>query len=326
MPIQVIKTQSTMALLLVLSALSGATIAQSYPAKAIRLVIPFAPGGGADILARIVGPKWSEILGQSVVIDNRPGGGGSIALESVMRSAPDGYTVLMGFPGLATYAILFDKPNFDPTKDFVPVSLLGTVPNLVVVNPSVPARTVAQLIALARAQPGRLNYASPGRGSGLHLAAELFKAMAKIDVTHVAYKVGALAVTDLVGGHVDMMIDVLPSSMPYVQAGKLRALGIADNRRSPLLPDVPTVTESGLPGYQVITWNGILAPAATHADIVSRLNASAMQALNTPEMKQRFTSIGTDPAPGSPEAFAAFIREEVSKWSNVIKSANITLN
>ena len=306
-------------------ALHGGAVAQAYPAKVIRFVVPFAAGGGSDILARTVGPKWGEVLGQSVVIDNRPGGGGSIAVEYVSRATPDGYTLLMGFPGLATYASLYGKPNFDPTKDLAPVGLLGTVPDVVVVHPSVPAQTVAQLVALARAHPGRLNYASPGKGSGLHLAAELFKAVAKIDVAHIAYKGGGPAVVDLIGGHVDMMIDVLPSSMPYIQAGKLRALGIADSKRSPLLPDVPTVRESGLPGYQAITWNGILAPGGTPRDIIAKLNAAITNVLNTPEMKQRFAAIATDPAPGSPEQFSVFIRDETNKWSDVIRSAGVTL-
>ena len=319
------KVMSAIVMLVASLALDGTARAQAYPAKAIRFVVPFAAGGGSDILARTVAPKWGEVLGQSVVIDNRPGGGGGIAVEYVAHAAPDGYTLLMGFPGLATYASLYAKPNFDPIKDLAPVSLLGTVPDVVVVHPSVPAQTVAQFVALARARPGRLNYASPGKGSGLHLAAELFKAVAKIEVAHIAYKGGAPAVIDLVGGHVDMMIDVLPSSMPYIQAGKLRALGIADSKRSPLLPSVPTVAESGLPGYQAITWNGILAPGGTPRDIIVKLNAAVTNVLNTPEMKQRFAAIATDPAPGSPDQFSAFIREETSKWSDVIRNAGITL-
>jgi tripartite-type tricarboxylate transporter receptor subunit TctC len=313
-------------LLICASALAPLAAAQGYPAKPVRIVVGFAAGGGADILARTIGPRLGEALGQPIVIDNRPGASGSIGVELVVKSAPDGYTLLMGFPGLATYPSLYTKLPYDPEKDLAPVSLVGTVPNLLVLHPSVPVNSVKQLIALARAKPGQLNYASPGKGTSLHLAAELFKALARIDLVHIAYKGGAPAVADLMGGHVDLMFDVLPSSMPYVKAGRLKAIGITVNQRSPLLPEVPTVAESGLPGYQAITWNGLLAPAATPKEITGKLAGAIAQVLRTQEMKERFAGIGTEPLSNTPEQFGAFLREETAKWTTVIKSAGIKLD
>jgi tripartite-type tricarboxylate transporter receptor subunit TctC len=299
---------------------------QGYPAKPVRLVIGFAAGGGADILARMIAPKLGDTLGQAIVIDNRPGASGNIGAEHVARSAPDGYTLLMGFPGLATNPSLFATLGYDPLKDLAPVSLIGEVPNLLVVHPSVPANSVKQLIALARGKAGQLNYASPGKGTSLHLAAELFRTLAKIEIVHIAYKGGAPAVADLMGGHVDLMFDVLPSSLPYVKAGRLKALGITSTQRSPLLPDVPTIAEDGLPGYQAITWNGILAPAGTPVAIVGRLNGAIAQTLRAPDIRERFAGIGTDPVSNTPEQFAAFLRAETVKWAAVIKSAGIKLD
>lgn len=299
--------------------------AQSYPAKPLRIVIGFAAGGGADILARTLAPRLGEALGQSVVIDNRPGAAGHIANEHVARSAPDGYTLLMGSPGLVTYRSLYAKQTYDPERDLTPVSLVGVVPNLLVLHPSVPAHTVKQLIALARGRPGRFNYASPGIGTSLHLAAELFKAMAKVEIIQIVYKGGAPAVADLMGGHVDLMFDVLPSSLPHVKSGRLRAIGITIGHRSALLPEVPTVAESGLPGYQAITWNGLLAPAATPREITEKLAAELARVLRTPEMKERFVAIGTETASNTPEQFRTFLREETDKWTRVIRDAGIKL-
>jgi tripartite-type tricarboxylate transporter receptor subunit TctC len=299
--------------------------AQTYPAKPVRIVIGFAAGGGADILARTVGPKLGEVLGQSIVIDNRPGAAGHIANEHVAKSAPDGYTLLMGSPGLVTYRSLYVKQTYDPERDLAPVSLVGVVPNLLVLHPSVPAHTVKQLIELARAKPGRFNYASPGVGTSLHLAAELFKALAKVEITQIVYKGGAPAVADLMGGHVDLMFDVLPSSLPHVKSGRLKAIGITIAHRSTLLPEVPTIAESGLPGYQAVTWNGLLAPAATPRDIGEKLAAELAQVLRTPDMKARFAAIGTETASNTPEQFRTFLREETVKWSKVIKDAGIKL-
>ena len=311
-----------------LAAVSHPALAQSanYPAKPVRIVLGFAPGGGVDILTRMLGPKLGEALGQPIVTDNRPGAAGNIAVEHVVKSAPDGYTLLMGTPGLAISPSLYSKLPYDPVKDLAPVSMVGTVANLLVVHPSVPANSVRQLVALAKARPGTLNYASPGKGTSLHLAAELFTSMAGIDLVHIVYKGGAPAVADLIGGHVDLMFDVLPSSMPYVRSGRLKALGITAEARSPLLPQVPTVAESGLPGYLAITWNGILAPAATSKEIVARLNAAIGQVLRSADMKERLAAIATEPVSDSPEQFAAFLRAEIAKWATVVKRTGISLD
>lgn len=300
--------------------------AQGYPAKPIRIVIGFAAGGGADILARAFAPRLGEALGQSIVIDNRPGAAGHIANEHVARSAPDGHTLLMGAPGLVTYRSLYAKPTYDPERDLTPVTLVGIVPNLLVLHPSVPAHTVKQLIALARDKPGRLNYASPGIGTSLHLAAELFKSLAKVEIVQVVYKGGAPAVADLIGGHVDLMFDVFPSSFPHVKSGRLKAIGITVDQRSPLLPEVPTVAESGLPGYRAITWNGLLAPAGTSREINDKLAATLAQVLRTVEIKERFLTMGTEAASNTPEQFRTFLHEETLKWSKVIKAAGIKLD
>ncbi|MGZ5094330.1 MAG: tripartite tricarboxylate transporter substrate binding protein [Burkholderiales bacterium] len=294
-----------------------------YPVKPVRLVIGFAPGGGADILARTIAPKLGEVLGQQIVVDNRPGAAGNIGVELVVKSPPDGYTLLMGVPGLVINPSLYAKLPYELARDVAPISLLGAVPNLLVVHPSVPASSVRQLVQLAKDNPGKLNFASSGAGTSLHLAAELFKVMAGVDIVHVAYKGGAPAVADLMGGHVDLMFDVLPSSMPHVKAGKLKALGVTSERRTPLLPDIPTVSESGLPGYRAITWNGILAPAATPRDVINKLNGAIVQVLRTPDMKERFAAIGTEPIVSTPDEFAAFLRAEAVKWAGVIKSAGI---
>jgi tripartite-type tricarboxylate transporter receptor subunit TctC len=294
-----------------------------YPVKPVRIVIGFAAGGGADILARTIAPKLGEVLGQQIVVDNRPGAAGNIGVELVVKSPPDGYTLLMGVPGLVINPSLYAKLPYELARDVAPISLLGAVPNLLVVHPSVPASSVRQLVQLAKDNPGKLNFASSGSGTSLHLAAELFKVMAGVDIVHVAYKGGAPAVADLMGGHVDLMFDVLPSSMPHVKAGKLKALGVTSERRTPLLPDVPTVAESGLPGYRAITWNGILAPAATPRDVINKLNGAIAQVLRTPEMKERFAAIGTEPIWNTPDEFAAFLRAEAVKWAGVIKSAGI---
>jgi len=306
-----------------LLAFGAAAQAQGFPAKPVRLVVPFAPGGGADILARIVGQKLAEPLGQSVIIDNRAGAAGIVGGEIVVKSPPDGYTLLMGAPGLAINPSLYTRLPFDALRDLAPISLVGAVPNLVVVHPSVPARTLQELVALARSRPGRLNYASPGRGTSLHFAAELFRSMTGTELVHVAYKGGAPAVTDLVGGHVDLMFDVLPSSLPYVKSGRLRALAITATQRSPLLPDLPTVAESGLAGYQAITWNGLLAPAGTPRDVIARLQQAIHQAVRAPDMRERYAAIGTDQVTNTAEEFAAFMREESAKWARVAKAAGI---
>jgi len=305
---------------------AGAALAQPYPNKPIHWIVGFAAGGGADILARTVAPKLGEALGQQIIVDNRPGAAGNIAMEYIVKSPPDGYTLLMGSPGLAANPALYPKLTFDPIRDFATVAMLGFVPNLMVVHPAVPATSVKQFIALAGSKPGKLNFASSGTGTSLHLAAELFMSMANIKMTHVPYKGSSLAENDLIGGQVDVFFDVLPSAAPYVKAGRIRALAITDLKRSALFPEVPTVDEAGVPGYRAITWNAVLAPAGTPKDVTAKLNGAVAQLLQSEDMKERFAAIGTVPLAMTPDQFAAFLREETTKWSGVIRKAGIKLD
>jgi tripartite-type tricarboxylate transporter receptor subunit TctC len=306
-----------------LLAISAAVHAQGYPDKPVKVVNAFAAGGGSDILLRAFLPKWSELLGQQVVVDYRTGAGGNVAMEAVAKSAPDGYTLLMGSPGLAINPSLYDKLPFDPIRDFAPVSLVGTVPNVLVVSPGVAASNVRELVALAKAQPGKLNYATPGAGTSLHLAAELFKLSTGTDIVHVPYKGGAQAQTDVLAGQVQMMFNVLPSALPQVRAGKLRALAVTGRARSDALPEVPTMIEAGIADYTAVTWNGIVAPAGTPRAAIAKLNETLVGALRTAEMKEAFAKIGQEPAWSTPEEFAALIRDETVKWRRVIQAAGI---
>jgi len=295
----------------------------AYPDRPIKVIHGFAAGGGADILLRTIIPAVSENLGQQIIVEYRPGAGGNLAMEAVAKAAPDGYTLLMGTPGLATNPSLYATLPFDPLKDFVPISLVGTVPNVLIVAPSLPVKSVADLIALARAKPGSLNYASPGVGTSLHLAGELFKLDTGTDIVHVAYKGGSQAQTDVMGGQVQMMFNVLPSALPQVQAGTLRALAVTGKTRAESLPNVPTMIEAGVPGYTALTWNGLLAPAGTPPEIVARLNDAIVKAMRSPAMKDLLGKIGQDPAWSTPEEFAAFLREETAKWTKVIRASGI---
>ena len=295
----------------------------AYPDRPVKVIHGFAAGGGADILLRTIIPAVSENLGQQIIVEYRPGAGGNLAMEAVAKAAPDGYTLLMGTPGLATNPSLYATLPFDPLKDFVPISLVGTVPNVLIVAPSLPVKSVADLIALARAKPGSLNYASPGVGTSLHLAGELFKLDTGTDIVHVAYKGGSQAQTDVMGGQVQMMFNVLPSALPQVQAGTLRALAVTGKTRAESLPNVPTMIEAGVPGYTALTWNGLLAPAGTPPEIVARLNDAIVKAMRSPAMKDLLGKIGQDPAWSTPEEFAAFLREETAKWTKVIRASGI---
>jgi tripartite-type tricarboxylate transporter receptor subunit TctC len=297
--------------------------ASAWPDKPLRVVHGFAAGGGADIFLRIVLPKFSENLGQQVLVDYRTGAGGNVAMEAVAKAAPDGYTLLMGTPGLATNAFLYDKLGFDPLKDLAPVSLIGSVPNALIVTPTLPANSVRELIALAKAQPGKLNYASSGTGTSLHLAAELFRTSAGLDMQHIPYKGGAQAQTDVMGGQAQIMFNVLPSALPQIKAGKLKVLAVTGKTRSEALPDVPTMIEAGLPGYSATTWNGILVTGGTPREIVLKLNDALVRAMKTPEMKEALARIGQDPLWSTPEEFAAFLREETEKWRKVIQATGL---
>ncbi|HKE38922.1 MAG TPA: tripartite tricarboxylate transporter substrate binding protein [Casimicrobiaceae bacterium] len=312
---------------LLLVCLASASGAQGYPNHAIRLVVPFPAGGTTDILARAVAQKLTEAVGQSVVVDNRPGAGGNIGADVVAKSAPDGYTLLMGTVG--THAInpsLYAKMPYDHVKDFVPVVLVAGVPNVLVVNPSLPVNSVADLIKLAKSKPGSINFASSGNGTSIHLSGELFKTMAGVDMTHVPYKGSAPALTDLIGGQVQVMFDNLPSSLPYIKAGKLRAIAVTSLKRAPALPDVPTISESGLPGFEASSWFGVLAPAGTPPAVVTRLNSEVNKWLQTPEAKEQLLAQGAQAAGDTPEQFAAFIRSETEKWAKVVKASGAKID
>ena len=304
-----------------LLALSWPSAAQ-YPDRPVRLVVPFPAGGGADALARTIMPRVGELLGQNVVIENKPGAGGNVGAESVSRAAPDGYTLLYGTNG--THAInqsLYGKLPFDPVKDFAPVARMTRIAAMLVVNPSVPARSTAELIAHARANPSKLTFASAGNGTTSHLSGELFKTMAGIDIVHVPYRGGGAAMTDLLGGQVSMMIDVMPNAYPQAKAGKVRGLAVTTATRFPSAPDVPTIAESGLPGFDVSAWDGVLAPAGTPRPIIDRLNAAIRTALDDPKVKQALLDRGAETVAGTPEDFARHIASESEKWAKVVKQS-----
>jgi tripartite-type tricarboxylate transporter receptor subunit TctC len=296
--------------------------AANYPTKPVRLVVPFPAGGTTDILARAVAQTLSEAWGQQVIVDNRPGAGGNIGSDLVAKSKPDGYTLLMGTVG--THAInpsLYKNMPYDHVKDFAPVILVAGVPNVLVVNPSLPVHSVPELIAYAKANPGKLNFASSGNGTSIHLSGELFKAMTGVEMTHVPYKGSAPALTDLIGGQVQLMFDNLPSSLPFIKAGKLRALAVTSGARAAALPDLPTLAESGLPGFEASSWFGVLAPAGTPRDIVAKLNGAIAGWLASPEAKEKLLAQGAIAAGGAPDDFARHIGAETSKWAKVVKAS-----
>jgi tripartite-type tricarboxylate transporter receptor subunit TctC len=295
--------------------------AQTYPSKPIRMIVPFTPGGTTDILARTVGQKLGEAWGQPVVVDNRPGAGGNIGSELVAKAPPDGYTLLMGT--ISTHAInasLYRRLPFDPTRDFAPVSRVGTLPNILIVHPSVPVKSVKELIELARSKPGELNFASSGVGTSLHLSGALFNSMAGVNLVHVPYKGSSPALADLLGGQVKIMFDNLPSALPHVKAGKLKPLAVTGTRRASVLPEVPTVIESGLAGFEVTSWFAVFAPAKTPKDIVTKLNGEIVKILNSADVQEKLTQIGVDAAPTTPEELAAFAKAETEKWGKVVKA------
>jgi tripartite-type tricarboxylate transporter receptor subunit TctC len=293
---------------------------QAYPSRPVRMVVPFAPGGSADLVARLLGQKLGESWGQQVIVENKPGASGMIGNDFVAKSAPDGYTLTVGTMGpFSVNPTLFDKMPYDNIRDFAPITLTGIASHVLVANPSVPVRTVNELIALARARPGRLMFASSGSGNATHLTFELFKAMAKIDIVHVPYKGGGPAMADLVGGQVSFSFASMPSALPYVQAGRLRAIAVGGAHRSPLFPDVPTVAEAGLPGFVSEDWQGILAPAKTPADVVAKLNSEFVHVLGLPDMKTKLAAAGFEVKTSTPQEFADFIRSETEKWARVLK-------
>jgi tripartite-type tricarboxylate transporter receptor subunit TctC len=295
----------------------------TYPSKPIRMIVAVPPGGPADTLARLVAPKLTESLGHTVVIDNRPGANGIIAYEMTARATPDGHTFTAVAAGVVINASLYRSVPYDPLKDFAPITLGITVPNILVVHPSVPAASVKELIALARSKPGTVAFASAGNGTSGHLALELLRMTARIDVIHVPYKGGGPALAEVLAGQVQALFSIALAATPQIKAGKLRALAITSARRSPVAPELPTVAEAGFPGFEVIGWFGWLAPAATPRAIVNRLNAELVRALKLPEVRERLISQSTEPVGNTPQEFATFMKSEHEKWARVIRQANI---
>ncbi|MBP8150783.1 MAG: tripartite tricarboxylate transporter substrate binding protein [Xylophilus sp.] len=300
--------------------------ANDYPSKPVKLVVPYPPGGPTDIVARVVAQKLQEQMGQSFLIENRPGAGANIGAEAVARSPADGYTLVVATTAHAINPSLFAKLSYSITKDFAPISQLTSGPLVIVTNPATPASNVKELIALAKSKQGGLNYASSGNGQSTHLSAELFNAMGSVKMAHVPYKGSAPALTDVMGGQADLMFDTMLSSMPHVKAGKLKALAVTSSQRSPSAPDLPTVAESGLPGYEAIAWNGLLAPAGTPKEVVDRLNVELKKVLDNPEVKQRFEAQGFAAAWNTPSAYAGFLQAEVDKWDKVVKASGARID
>ena len=309
------------ALALVMTA--GAASAQTYPTKAVRLVVPFLAGGSTDIVGRTVAQKLSEMWGQQAFVDNRPGGGTTIGTEMVAKAAPDGYTLLVTPAPFTINPSLLTKLPYDALTDFAPITLINTTPLVMVVNPGVPAKNVKELIALAKAKPGKLNFGSSGTGGSNHLAGELFDAMAGVKMVHIPYKGNAGALTDIVGGHLDVVYNGITSAVALIRGDKLRALAVTSLQRSAALPAVPTLDESGLKGFEAVAWNGLTAPAKTPRDVIMKINADVIKIVNSPELKERLKADGSDPVGNSPEQYAAFLRNEIAKWAKVIKFANV---
>jgi tripartite-type tricarboxylate transporter receptor subunit TctC len=312
------------AIALCVSASLGNAQAQNYPARAITLVIPFAPGGSTSIVGRGIADKMSELLGEKVVVDNRPGAGGTVGTKAVAKSDPDGYTLLLGYTGtLAIGPSLYKNVGYDPRKDFAPIGLIGNAPNSLVVNPSFPAKTVAELVAYAKANPGKVNFGSAGAGTASHITGEYFARSAGITLVHIPYKGTGPALTDLLGGHIPMAFAPIPASHPNVTAGKLRALAVTSTTRSGLLPDVPTMVEAGLPGFDASLYYGLAAPAGTPRPIIDKLNKALRDALASDEVKKQLGNDGTEITPGTPEDYADFIDKDEKKWSGLVKISGV---
>ncbi len=296
---------------------------REFPQRPVRIVVPAAPGGTADIIARILGPGLNAALGQPVVIDNRPGAGTVIGTELVAKAAPDGHTLLLPAAAHSINPVLMRKLPYDTLKDFAPVTLIAEVPNVLVVHPSIPGQTLKEFIAHVRSSGGKVTYASSGVGNATHLAGELFKSLLRVDMTHVPYKSGGPALTDLIGGQVDCYFSVLPSAMPHIRSGKLRALGVTGMTRSSVLPQSPTLNEAGVPGYEVTSWYGFLAPGGTPAPVVQRLQDELAKLAKSPDVQSRLGAQGAEAVASRPAEFDAFIRREITKWGKLVKEANI---
>ena len=302
-------------------------VAQPYPNKPVRIIVPFSAGSGSDVFARTLGPKFTETWGQQIVVENREGAGGVIGAQLVAKAAPDGYTLLLGATPWAVAPSLYAKPPYDALKDFVPVGRIGFIPSVLVVHPTLPVNDVKALIKLAKAQPGKLDYSSSGKGAPSHLFVEYFKAMAKVDIVEIPYKNTAQALTDVMGGQAMMNLPILAAALPHVHAGRLKALAVTSGKRAGVASDIPTMAESaGLPGYEAAQWQGLIAPAGTPADIVTRVNAELNRALQLPDVKERIGNLSVEIATNTPQQFATDVRADIVKWDQLIKSLGIRLD
>ncbi len=314
-------------LLLIATLITSGVQAQAFPSRPIRVIVPFPAGGVSDILSRSVAQKMGESLGQNVIVENRPGAGGMVGSAAVAKSPADGYTLVNGSTStVVVSAHLYKSLSFDPIKDFEPVGRIASVASVLIAHPSVPVNSVRELIALTKAQPGRLNYGSGGAGTTQHLGGERFKQMAGVDIVHVPYKGGAPALTDLVGGQLSVIFEPLPTALPNLRAGKVKALAVTTARRIAALPDTPTLVEAGLPGYEMAIWFGLLAPAGTPREIVSRINAELVKAMRTPEVRERLANQAADPIGDTPEEFAATLRQESQRWGEFARATGLKLD
>jgi len=304
---------------------AACALAQGYPAKPVRVVVGFSAGSTTDLIGRVLAAKLGDGLGQPVVVDNRPGAGANIAAELVSKAPPDGYTVLLANAGIATGATAYVRLNFNALRDFAPVSQVSATPHILVTHPSLPPKTVKELVAFTRARPGELNFASTGHGNSDHLAAELFSYMTGLKMVHVTYKGGPLALNDLITGQIEMYFAGVPVALPLVNAGRVRALGVTGAKRAAVLPDVPTVAEAGVPGYEHILWGMLLVPAVTPKDIVARLNREAVKVLEAADVRERYAGMGVEPAPSTPERAAAYLRSETEKYAKVVKAIGLRI-
>jgi len=319
--------QAVVIVSVVLAAMPPLATAQAYPAKPIRWISPWPAGGANDIFSRAIGQRIGESLGQQVLVDNRPGAAGTIGSDIAAKAPADGYTLVMGSsPTHAIAPALYPALPYDPLRDFSAVTLVGSVPNVLVLHPSVPAKTVKEFIAVAKARPGKLNFASTGNGTSQHLSAELFKFMAGLDMVHIPYKGTAPALTELVAGQVDLAFENMPALIPHIQAGRLRALAVTTTKRSAVMPELPTIAEAALPGYDASVWFGVFAPAGTPRPVIDRLHGEILKALQTQDLKSRMIGMGTDVSGMGPDDFSAYVRKEIPKWANLVKAAGVKVS
>jgi tripartite-type tricarboxylate transporter receptor subunit TctC len=319
--------QAVVIVSVVLAAMPPLATAQAYPAKPIRWISPWPAGGANDIFSRAIGQRIGESLGQQVLVDNRPGAAGTIGSDIAAKAPADGYTLVMGSsPTHAIAPALYPALPYDPLRDFSAVTLVGSVPNVLVLHPSVPAKTVKEFIAVAKARPGKLNFASTGNGTSQHLSAELFKFMAGLDMVHIPYKGTAPALTELVAGQVDLAFENMPALIPHIQAGRLRALAVTTTKRSAVMPELPTIAEAALPGYDASVWFGVFAPVGTPRPVIDRLHGEILKALQTQDLKSRMIAMGTDVSGMGPDDFSAYVRKEIPKWANLVKAAGVKVS